>query len=240
VPDDTPGQRLCWPKVITVGTPEIRLCGRSSKITITALPSITTVRVDGVDVAMSAPDVYEVTRSSSKIDIECPEGSAVSISTASGSITARGRLGPVRILTVSGKIRLEHVAELEARSASARMDIGTCDGCCRLVTGSGRVELERSDRVEIATVSGAVRVDSLASGGKVRTVTGTVHVDAAATAQLVVHTVSGKVDVQLPAAATGSLALRSISGRVTGHLPHGDDAHIEVSTISGTIEVRAG
>jgi DUF4097 and DUF4098 domain-containing protein YvlB len=118
------------------------------------------------------------------------------------------------------------------------VEVGDCDGKCRVVTGSGRVELARSNDVEIATVSGAVRIDQLHSGGTIRTVTGAIRLSADGDAQLAVHSVSGKVAVELPSDAIGSLVLRSVTGATTGVLPVGDGAHIEVSTISGTISVR--
>ena len=216
------------------------MCGRSSKVRITASAAATTVRVDGVEIAPSAPDVYEVTRTSSKIDIVCPEGCAVSVSTASGSITTRGRLGAVRTMTMSGNVSLEHAADIEARSGSGRLQVDSCDGCCRVVTASGRIDLDGSDDVEIATVSGAVHIGQLRGRAAIRTVTGAVSLGADSTAQVEVHSVSGKVAVELPAASLGTMTLRSVTGRVIGELLHGDGAGIEVSTISGSIEVRSG
>ncbi len=219
---------------------EIRVCGRSSAVTISASAATTEVMLNGVAVRPTSPSLYELIGSSGKVDVECPEGCAVSVSTASGSITTRGRLGSVRVMTVSGTVRLELASDVEARSASGRMKIGDCDGCCRVVTGSGRIELDSSADVEISTVSGRVDVGQLRTRGAIRTVTGAVSVDADIDAQLEVHTVSGKVAVELPASATGTMALRSVTGRVSGELAAGDGAHIEVSSISGAIEIRTG
>jgi DUF4097 and DUF4098 domain-containing protein YvlB len=238
VPHGTQRRPLLSRSVWLVGSPEIRICGRSSKVRITASVDATAVTVDGEAVLATSPGLYEVVRSSRNIEIVCPEGCEISVSTGSGSITTRGRLGAVRIMTVSGASSLEHVAAVEARSASGRVEVGDCDGNCRVVTGSGRVELARSNDVEIATVSGAVRIDQLHAGGTIRTVTGAIRLSADGDAQLSVHSVSGKVAVELPSDAIGSLVLRSVTGATTGVLPVGDGAHIEVSTISGTISVR--
>jgi DUF4097 and DUF4098 domain-containing protein YvlB len=184
---------------------------------------------------------FEVRRSSgaSPLVVRCPAGSDVTVGTISGRVALEGPLGEVRVATVSGKVHVADAASVDVRSKSGSVEVLRCGGECRVVVTSAKVHVGRARRAAIAGVSGVVLAEDV-EGADVKTVSGKVRVTTSGAGHVSVHTVSGKVEVQVPRDVRPATRLRSISGRVQCDCPVGDDGEIAVASVSGTIRVACG
>jgi DUF4097 and DUF4098 domain-containing protein YvlB len=222
-----------------VGDPlVIRVAGRSSRIKVSAVADAE-LQVDGGRVRQHADGSIEVSSStSSEIEIVCPEHSSVTVSTASGRVSVRGIFASVHVVAASGRVEIDHAAEIEVRTSSARVEIGECQRLCRVTTTSGRISVGVSGDVELSSTSGRVTVGE-ADRAKVRTVTGRIELGASQAADVHAHTVSGRVEVRLAGQAPARMQLKSWTGRIERRVPDGDGgANVEVNTTSGSIVVE--
>ena len=73
-----------------------------------------------------------VRSASDSLVVRCPAGTDVRVGTESGEVRLRGRLGDAQVTTASAGIRVDHVDELEARSASGSIEVDRCVGRCRV------------------------------------------------------------------------------------------------------------
>jgi DUF4097 and DUF4098 domain-containing protein YvlB len=173
------------------------------------------------------------------IEVECAPGTDVTVGTASGKVELAGALGAVRIATVSGKIRVEQAARVDVRTKSGKIEIRECAGECRVMTTTSTVHIGHAGRATVAAVSGAVLLENV-DAAEVKSVSGKVLVATGGRDRVSVHTVSGKVHVQVPQSVRPATRLRSVSGRIRDECPPGDDCEIAVKSISGAISVSCG
>jgi DUF4097 and DUF4098 domain-containing protein YvlB len=216
----------------------IRVAGRSAAVTVSARAGAA-LQVEGADVGRQSDGSVDVSSPrGSKINIICPENSALTVSTASGTVSVSGVMGKVHVVTASGRVDIEHAADLEVRTASARVDVVHCHHTCRVTTQSGRIDVGTSPEVELSTASARISVGEV-DRATLRTVSGRIEVGASAAATVNAHTISGKVEVRVAGQAPARMQLSSQSGRIERHLPDGDGgAHIEVTTTSGAIAIE--
>ena len=128
---------------------------------------------------------------------------------------------------------------MDARTASARIDIERCDGECNALTKSGVIHIGRAGSVEVSAISGRVTIGE-AAHARVRCVAGRVKLTATSPADVKVRTISGAVDVVVPAGATPQTNLRAKVGRIRCDCQPGDDGLVDVETMSGRIHVLCG
>jgi DUF4097 and DUF4098 domain-containing protein YvlB len=150
------------------------------------------------------------------VTIRCPYGTALDCTTASGDVSATGRLGQVDVKTASGDVQLEHVGGfLDAKTASGDVRVTEADGPANLnlVSGDARVDLARSG-LEVRLVSGDLEV-------------GEAHAD------LSVNSVSG--DQQIRSVRAGEIHLRSVSGDLHVGVAPGTRVFIDASSTSGDV-----
>jgi DUF4097 and DUF4098 domain-containing protein YvlB len=216
----------------------IRVAGRSSRVFVTAVDR-DGVHVDGGRVQQQADGSFDVSpHAGSRIEIMCPQHSAVTISTASGSVSVDGEVGPLHVVTASGRVEVARAADLEVRTSSGRVEIGHCQHNCRVTTQSGRIEVGTSGGVELSSTAGRVTV-SETGRAVVRTVSGRIEIGATAAATVQAHTISGRVHVNIAGQSPARMQLATTSGRIEREVPDGDGgAHIEVTTTSGSIAIR--
>jgi DUF4097 and DUF4098 domain-containing protein YvlB len=218
------------PKMLHIST-------RSGNVRVTATPGAA-LAVDGgiIEVATDGTTRVIGARGSDRIDVTCSAGTDVVIGTVSGSVELRGELGAASVATISGKINVERARRVDARTKSGRVEIAECDEECRIVTVTSRVKVGKAERAAIAGVSGRISTRDVARV-EVKTVSGAVDVGTSGPPHVSVHTVSGKVDVDVPADARPSTRFRTLSGRVSCECSTGDDGEIAVATVSGAIRV---
>ncbi len=173
-------------------------------------------------------------RNAVTVRVQLPEGSDVTVMTASADIEVTGPLGRADVKTSSGDISTDDVAtDVHAKTASGHITIGNVGGeirahtasgdlRCSSVTGSavfstasGDLELGAAGaRVEVKATSGNVRLGELSHGAKVVNVSG---------------------DVRVLTLGEGTLHVRSVSGDVSVGVARGVDLHVDVETMSGSV-----
>jgi DUF4097 and DUF4098 domain-containing protein YvlB len=179
------------------------------------------------------------------------EALRMSVSTRSGRIRVEGRAGAgfdVRGGTLhteaDGSLRV-HASHHGSHSvevvcpAGTDVLIGTASGSVelagdlgdvRVTTRSGRIKIERAQRVDLRTASGTIEIGECIGTCRVVTRSSGVHVGKAG--QLDVAGMSGRVKVDDVADAV----VRTMSGKVG--LSTGNDGRVEVRTMSGSVEVE--
>ena len=95
------------------------------------------------------------------MSVVVPEGTDVVVGTASGKVACEGRLGAVTITARSGHITVEHAATVDARTSSARIDIGRVDGECNTLTKSGVIKIESAGSADVSAISGKVTIGNV-------------------------------------------------------------------------------
>lgn len=215
----------------------LNIVSRSGNVDVVASGD-TRLAVTGGDVVTAADGTVEVrgaNKGSRPVEVRCAAGTDVTVGTTSGKVRLAGPLGAVRVVTASGRVRVESARSLDVRTKSGKVQVEHCADC-RVVSTSSTVAVERADRAEIATVSGRVEAD-LVGGADVRSVSGTIEIGARDGAQVAVRTVSGAIEVTVPEGSCPATTLASQHGAVRCDCPPGDDGTIDAATVSGAISV---
>jgi len=222
------------------GSAPLKITTRSGNVRVRAEPGAELEVVDG-SIETRDDGTLHIRRlpSSSVIEVRCASGTEITVGTVSGKVELLGAFGTARVATVSGRIRIEEVARLDLRTKSGTIDIGTCSDACRIMTKSSAVHVGRAGRATVAAVSGVVHLEHV-DGAEVKTVSGKVVVGAGGKDRVSVHTVSGKVEIQVPPATKPLARLRSVSGHVQCDCPPGHDVEIAVVSVSGAVRVSSG
>src|SRR5438309_1015049 len=140
------------------GVPEVRVNTSSGSIRVVG-ERRDGVAVEGGKVTIDGDTVNVVNKSSSSLIVRCPEGADLVIGTRSGSLELRGRVGAVRFTTMSGSVRVEHVASADIRGMSGSVDVAECDGLCRVKTKSGSTHIGSAGAVEVTIGSGSIEIE---------------------------------------------------------------------------------
>ncbi len=220
-----------------VDTVRLNVSTRSGSVRVDAAPGIE-LSIDGGAVVGDNEGELQVRRTegASTIVVHCPLDTDVTIGTVSGSIVTEGRLGAVRVVTVSGKVHVAEAQRVDVRAKSGTVELDACAGECRVVVISGKVKVGKAQRISVAGVSGTVRAEQV-EGAEVKTVSGKVMLGATGTGAVSVHTVSGTVEIEVPGDVEPATRLRSISGRIRNECPAGGGGPIAVASVSGAIRV---
>ena len=184
---------------------------------------------------------------SSVLEVQCPTGSDLTISTASGAVDVEGDAGSVKVTTKSGNLSIERATAVDARGASGKVEVGVCTGDCHVVFVSSNVRIGEAAKATVATVSGNIDVGA-ADVAEVKTVSGNISVagNAGGPVAGAVHLGLGEdlgtrriASRDAPEGRVGTRALRVRAGaRRRGarrNRQWGDLGHMPVTTVSGTI-----
>jgi DUF4097 and DUF4098 domain-containing protein YvlB len=217
--------------------PRLRITRRSGKVRVVADPDAS-VAVDGGVVEPNEDGSFEIhARGGAVLEVRCPTGSDLTISTASGSIEVRGEVGSVKVTTKSGDLDIERAAAIDARGASGRVDVGACAGECHVVFVSSSVHIGEAGRAVVATVSGNIEADAV-DDAEVKTVSGNIALGARGGGRLAARSISGSVKISVPDGDRPGTRLKSVSGRINCECDQGDHGEILAKTISGGISVK--
>ena len=165
----------------------------------------------------------------------------VSVSNATGEITAHGTRGQLKLGTASGSIDASDVdgmTSLETASGSVHVANARGEGV-RVNVASGRVTAEslHADQIDLETASGEVRVRGVeAKQLRVNAASGSIHAYDVVAPEARMHTASGSIEADLHGDVR-TLLLDSSSGSVHLRLPESTNAQFDVSTSSGSIDV---
>jgi hypothetical protein len=180
------------------------------------------------------------------VRITTPPGASARIAVASADVELQGRLGRLELTAASGDIAVDSCADLQLRSASGGVRIGTATGRATIGTASGDVRVARVEGdLELRTASGDVSVDETLGSVSVRTASGNVAIGAAGTGDIELKTVSGDAMVGVVPGLRVWLDLSTISGRMNSVLdpedaPGGDPAELSITmrSVSGDLRIR--
>jgi DUF4097 and DUF4098 domain-containing protein YvlB len=216
--------------------PRLRITRRSGKVRVVASPG-TVLDVDGGSFHQGEDGTVDIhALGSSVLDVRCPTGTDLTISTGSGNIEVHGDAGSVKVITKSGALTIDRATAVNARGASGRVEVGECSGECRVVFVSGNVHIGEAARAVVATVSGNIEVGET-DDAEVKTVSGNVTIGARGGGQLAARAISGSVSVSVPAGSKPSTRLKAVSGRVRCEAEQGHDGEIKLASVSGAISV---
>lgn len=180
------------------------------------------------------------------ITVRLPEGSTVDLSTASASITTRGRLADADVRTASGSISVEHVTgDADVKAASADVRLGAIGGSATLKSASGDLHVASvGGRCIAAAASGAIEVGWAGELVTAVTASGSITVRDVVRGSLTLKTSSGAVTVGVRKGTLVWLDLKTASGRTINNLtddagPAGDEEPLtlKVLTASGNITI---
>ena len=229
-------RRIDLPVAVT-----LRLQSRSGKVYVIAEPrDDVEAETDDLNSFMEDDGKTLVIRSgrggSKPLTVRCPVDTDIVIGTHSGSVRLEGRLGCVRVTTMSGTVELQDAEEADVRTMSGNIDVGKCRGRCRLNAVSGKVSVAEADIASAGTVSGAIRLDRVLGDVRARSVSGNIDMNASGDSAIAVKTVSGRVRIVLPQGTEPQTFFRT-RGIVTCDFPQGGDCRIDAASLSGSIEV---
>ena len=152
------------------------------------------------------------------VRITTPPGADARIAVASADVDLRGRFGDVTVTGASGDLAVEEASEVELRSASGDVRVGTVHGAAYVRSASADVRIGRvGGALRVRGGSGNVTVEH-AADAVISTASGDVTVVSATGETVQVRTASGDVSVGVPPGLRVWLELHSVSGRITSHL----------------------
>jgi DUF4097 and DUF4098 domain-containing protein YvlB len=176
-----------------------------------------------------------IRRNGVTVRVTVPEGSDVSIVTASADVEVTGSVGDADLGTASGDVSTDDVAgEVSAKSASGHITLGNVGGELRVHTASGDLRCSSvAGRVTFSTASGDVEIGSAGDRVDVKTTSGNARLGELAHGARITG-VSG--DVRVLALGEGTLRVRSVSGNVAVGVAPGVDLDVDVETMSGSVQ----
>jgi DUF4097 and DUF4098 domain-containing protein YvlB len=217
-------------------TARLRITRRSGKVRVVAAPG-SELQVDGGTFVENDDGTIDVKAAgSSVLEVHCPTGSDLTISTASGAVDVEGDAGSVKVTTTSGNLSIERAAAVDARGASGKVKVGVCTGDCHVVFVSSNVRIGEAAKATVATVSGHIEVGS-ADEAEVKTVSGNISVGGNAGGRVAARSISGSVEVSVPEGSKPATRLKAVSGHVRCECEQGHDGEVRAATVSGAISV---
>jgi DUF4097 and DUF4098 domain-containing protein YvlB len=218
-------------------TARLRITRRSGKVHVVAEPGAA-VAVDGGSFVQNDDGTVDVhSKSGGVLEVRCPTGSDLTISTASGSVRVEGDAGSVKVTTKSGELSIERATAVDARGASGRVEVGACSGDCHVVFVSSNVHIGEAGHATVATVSGNIEIGTVDTA-EVKAVSGKISVGVNRGGRVSARSISGSVRISLPAGARPATHLKAVSGKVRCECEAGDEGEVRAATVSGAISVK--
>jgi hypothetical protein len=179
------------------------------------------------------------------VRITTPPGADARVAVASAEVELRGRFADVHVTGASGDLAVDEASELELRTASGDVRVGTVHGRAFLRSASGDIRIGRvGDMLQVRGASGDVSIEH-AADASISTASGDVTVGTAAGGMLQVKTASGDIAVGVPPGLRVYLDLHSVSGRMRSHLDEdvprageaGPDLTLNLESVSGDLRI---
>jgi hypothetical protein len=178
--------------------------------------------------------------------VSTPVGAAARVAVASADMDLRGPLGRCELTSASGDVAVDRCAELQVRTASGDVRIGTVTGRTTVGTASGDLRIGSAEGgLEVRTASGDVEADTLAGRVSLSTASGDVRLGAVGAGQVQLKTVSGDAEIGVVPGLRVWLDLSSVSGRMESQLDGDDPAGdgpaqltLSMRSVSGDVRIR--
>jgi DUF4097 and DUF4098 domain-containing protein YvlB len=183
-----------------------------------------------------------------RVSITTHAGADLHIETASADVRLRGAFGDADVHSASGDIEAEEVrGNARMRSASGNLAVVEVRGELEFNSASGRLRAGRiGGRADLHSVSGSVTVGEAAAAVDVKTVSGDIRLGSIASGDVLLHSVSGDIEVGIGAGAKAFIDAHSMSGRMRSDLEVSDapgtpgepNVDIRANTMSGDVTIR--
>jgi Toastrack DUF4097 len=154
------------------------------------------------------------------LKIKIPRTSELEVTTVSADVISTGVLGAQRLKTVSGRIRAEVTADVEAKTVSGDVTL----------RGAGR-----SGELHASSISGSIRLEHGAGDVEATTVSGVLDVELDPGRTVRARTTSGPMYIRGKLAKDADLDLQTVSGNIRLHAGVDGGLEYEASTFSGSI-----
>ena len=177
--------------------------------------------------------------SGESLRLELDGATVLELITSSGQISIQGPLGEVRASTSSGRVDVQDVESLRARSRSGNIDVRDCRGSVKLGIVSGKIAVERAGSVELVGVSGNVELRQIAGKVGALLVSGSVQAQSNGGGVVEIASISGDLRVELPGHLRPAVKTHQMTGKLRNDLPAGDDLKVDLSSVSGDIAIGA-
>lgn len=173
----------------------------------------------------------------SRIVVEVPSRTDLSVNGASLDVLARGPLGSVRCRSASGDVELDEVDRIDVTTASGDVRVNTVRGDAGFVTSSGDVNVgEMSGRLTAQLASGDLAAARVGAGLQVGTASGDVRIGRCDGSDIHIKTVSGSIRLGLPAGIRVEPEIATMSGKVS--LPQAAHAAGDAPSERRSVRVR--
>jgi len=217
-------------------TARLRITRRSGKVNVVAAPG-SALAVDGGTFVENDDGTVDVrAHGGAALEVRCPTGTDLTISTASGAVDVEGDAGSVKVTTKSGNLSIERATAVDARGASGRVKVGVCTGTCHVVFVSSNVRIDEAAHAVVATVSGDIDIGTV-DDAEVKTVSGKISLGGKGGGRLAARSISGSVKISMPSGSRPATRLKAVSGRVRNECEPGHDGEVRAATVSGAISV---
>lgn len=180
-----------------------------------------------------------------RIRIAVPDGTSLSVRTASANVRATAPLDRATLSTASGDIDLVDAVNANLKSASGDIAVDriAADLTARAASGNVRVG-HIGGRASLTSVSGDLQIDRVDGDAVVSTASGDVRVKTFSGSDFESATVSGDLELGLPPGRTVRLSARTLSGSV--RLPdrrqasgsNGPEVSLRLRSVSGDIRIE--
>lgn len=154
------------------------------------------------------------------LKINIPRASELDVTTVSADVISNGVLGAQRLKTVSGRIRADISADVEAKTVSGDVTL----------RGVGKPEA-----LHASSISGSIRLEHGAGDVEATTVSGVLDVELEPGRLIRARTTSGPMYIRGKLAKDAALDLQTVSGNIRLHAGVEGGLDYEVSTFSGSI-----
>lgn len=183
---------------------------------------------------------------SADIEIEAPEGSSVSVTTAYAEVEIAGRVGDCSVQTTGGEIRVEEAARARLETKHAAVALGQAADGGRLESTHGSLRVRQAvGAIDLTASSGDVELDRATGDVTVRNTYGAVRIGELASGSCAITTSYGSVDIGIPTGTAAYLDVRSDNGGVRSELDptsapahHVDRVAVTARSHYGSITIR--
>ena len=184
------------------------------------------------------------------IEIRCPEGSDVDLTTHSADLDASGTLGEVTVKSASGDVSVKDARALTFNTASGDLWTGAVTGPLTAKSASGDVDIRSvGGPASVSTVSGDVRIGGTDDTALINAVSGDIDLESVGAA-VRISAVSGVVNVGARPGLALWIDAQSVSGTMQSELDVADmppadvgaaPVELRVRTVSGDVRIsRSG
>lgn len=173
-----------------------------------------------------------------------PEGTEVSIETASAKVDCEGLLGIVEVKTASGDVAFDHVESALVKTASGDIRAGRVDRDIKVASASGDTSVKHCDRGDFSSASGDIRVETATDSLSASTSSGDMSIGRFVGTRVSFKSMSGDLRVGVPTGTKLDLDATTLSGKL--NLPKPSDSpapterqmSIQAKLVSGDLTIK--